>query len=343
MTVRLRHSIPRRRVAAPRVAAAAVSLLLMTMAACGSDGSDGAQPADDAAAFSYTDGRGETIALDALPKRIVASEQAAAGLIPYGIQPVGLWGAGAPEDSATLDGLDLGDAESVGQAYGEIDVEKVVSLKPDLIITGAYPGDFLGGLGASDAKVVTDLQKVAPMAAVSAEGTASESLDEYRKLAGLLGADVDGKQIDADRADYEQAVTDLKAAIKAKPDLEVLAVSPTNEFYVAITAEFPELRDYQDWGLKFIESDVAKTPGSGSFSPVSWENAGEFDPDLILLDERPHAYSLDKVKADYPTWSSIEAARDGHVVGWTTDATLNYASYTRQIRELTEAIGRTDS
>nr|WP_244633386.1 ABC transporter substrate-binding protein [Aeromicrobium sp. CFBP 8757] len=318
---------------------------MIVLAACGSSASEGSgrDAASGSPDFSYTDGRGETVALEDVPQRIVASEQAAAGLIPYGIHPVGVWGAGPLEDSFTLAGLDLKGAESVGQAYGEVDVEKVVGLEPDLIITGAYPGDFLGGLGAKDAKVVTDLQKVAPMAAVSATGTASESLVEYRKLAQLLGADVEGARIDADRADFEQAVSDLKSAIAAQPDVKVLAVSPTDEFYVAITDEFPELRDYRDWGLTFIESDVARTPGSGSFAPVSWENAGDFDPDLILLDQRPYAYGLDKIRSDYPTWSSIDAARDGRIVGWTTDATLNYASYAQQIRELATAIDGVDS
>ncbi|MFC5677263.1 ABC transporter substrate-binding protein [Aeromicrobium endophyticum] len=335
-------SLRSRRLALPAVA---TGLLMIALSACGSSASDdrSRDAASGSAAFSYTDGRGETVKLDEVPQRIVASEQAAAGLIPYGIHPVGVWGAGPLKDSFTLEGLDLKGAESVGQAYGKVDVEKVVGLKPDLIITGAYPGDFLGGLGAKDAKVVTDLQKVAPMAAVSATGTASESLIEYRKLAQLLGADVEGAQIDADRADFDKAVADLKAAIAAKPDVTVLAVSPAAEFFVAITDEFPELRDYQDWGLTFIESDVARTPGSGSFAPVSWENAGDFDPDLILLDQRPYAYSLDKIRSDYPTWSSIDAARDGRIVGWTTDATLNYASYAKQIRELAEAIEGVDS
>ncbi|WP_377450809.1 ABC transporter substrate-binding protein [Rhodococcoides fascians] len=40
--------------------------------------------------FSYVDGRGETVELDAVPSRIVASEQAAAALIPLGIRPIGI-------------------------------------------------------------------------------------------------------------------------------------------------------------------------------------------------------------------------------------------------------------
>lgn len=320
-------------------AASLAAVVTIALSACGSgETSEASADGDGEATFSYTDGRGKTVKLDQVPQRIVASEQAAAALIPYGIKPVGLWGAGAPKDSFTLEGLDLDGAKSVGQAYGKVDVEQVVLLKPDLIITGAYPGDYLGGLGAADAKVVTDLQKVAPMIAVSAEGTASESLEEYRKLAELLGAQVDRPAIADQRAAYEQAVTDLKAAIAAKPDLKVLAVSPTDQFYVALTDEFPELRDYQDWGLKFLTSDAPRTPGSGSFSPESWENAGSYDPDLILLDQRPQAYDLDKVKTEFPTWSSIDAAKAGRIVGWTTDATLNYQSYTRQIRELTKAI-----
>ena len=44
-----------------------------------------------AAQWSFVGGDGEAVALDETPVRIIASQDAAAGLIPLGIRPVGIY------------------------------------------------------------------------------------------------------------------------------------------------------------------------------------------------------------------------------------------------------------
>ncbi|PYE20163.1 iron complex transport system substrate-binding protein [Williamsia limnetica] len=340
------RSDPHERVRARRrrphqiVAAALTALAVVAVAACGTDANE---EAGGSAQFTYTDSRGAVVELDQVPTRIVASEQAAAALIPLGVTPVGVWGGSSFADSIPLEGLDLSGIESVGQAYGEINLEAVAALEPDLIVTGAYAGDALGGIGSSDSDIATRLGEVAPIVTVSAQQPSSKILDTYQNLARDLGADPNEGAIAQERAAYDAAVENLKAAIAAKPDLTAMAISPSDQFYIAINEEFPELLDYQEWGLTLISSPVARTENSGSFSPVSWESVGDYQPDLILLDTRSYSTPLATLERERPTWQFLEAARAGHVADWTTDATNNYTSYTAQITALTEAIQSIDT
>src|SRR5687767_8287671 len=100
-----------------------------------------------AAGWTYTDGSGKTVTLDAVPTRIIASQDAAAGLIPLGIRPVGIYADNPVVDAKALQGLDLSGITIVGETWGEIDIEKAAALEPDLIIAEYWPvsGEWSGG------------------------------------------------------------------------------------------------------------------------------------------------------------------------------------------------------
>lgn len=316
-----------------------LGVLVLSQTACAPASDPGAGASTAAGGgFHYTDARGDTVALDAVPDKIVMSEQAAAALIPYGIRPVGIWGSSTPDKSGVLAGLDLSGIESLGVTYGDVDVDKLASLEPDLVITGWYAGDYLGGLGAEDAEVSKQIENVAPMITVSAQKSASASLDDWRDLAQTLGADVDSGTVAEEKAAYDEAVSEAKAALAARPGTTAYAVAPSTQFYVAIPGEFAELIDYSDWGLDVRQSSVPRDDTSGSFSPVSWENAGDYASDLLLYDTRSWTTPLADVERDHPTVATLDAVAQGHVVDWTTDATFNYASYTKQITLLTDAV-----
>lgn len=321
----------------PRARAAAlIALAVLAVSACSSTDEDTSQSAQ----FSYTDSRTQVIELDRTPTRIVASEQAAAALIPLGIKPVGVWGSSGFADSIPLNGLDLAGIESIGQAYGDINIEAVAALEPDVIVTGSYAGGALGGIGAGTSELAAKLSALAPILTVSAQTPSSQILDDYHSLAVALGAAMDSATITAERAAFDTAVANFKSAIAAKPGLTAMAVSPSDQFYIAINDEFPELLDYQAWGLNLMSSTVARTSDSGSFAPVSWENVGDYQPDLILLDTRPYSTPRATLEQQRPTWQFLAAATSGNIADWTTDATNNFASYTTQITALTSAINR---
>ncbi|MBF4462598.1 ABC transporter substrate-binding protein [Rathayibacter sp. VKM Ac-2879] len=318
-----------------------LATIALAQTACSAETTpDAASSSASGAPFTYTDARGETVDLDTTPTKIVMSEQAAAALIPYGIRPVGVWGSSAPEASGVLAGLDLTGIETLGVTYGDVNVDKLVSLEPELVITGWYAGDYLGGLGATDAEVSTQIAAVAPMITVSAQKSASASLDDWRALAQKLGADVDSGSIADEKAGYDKAVAAFREATSKRPGVTAYAVAPSTLFYVAIPGEFAELLDYADWGLDVRKSSVAKDETSGSFSPVSWENAGDYQSDLLLYDTRAWTTPLAQVEAEHPTVGTLTAVAGGHVADWTTDATFNYASYTGQIERVTAALDK---
>ena len=104
---------------------AAVALLLTAMPAL--------------AEWTYADGGGKVVTLPEAPKRIVAHANVAAGLIPLGIRPVGIYADGPVKDDPSLRGLDLTGIEILGEAWGEIDIEKLAAAQPDIIIAEFWP------------------------------------------------------------------------------------------------------------------------------------------------------------------------------------------------------------
>ncbi|MGH2616788.1 MAG: hypothetical protein ACRDJC_16255, partial [Thermomicrobiales bacterium] len=99
--------------------------------------------------WTFTDDAGVTITRPQRPERIVAYLPLAASLWELGIRPVAVYGTtrrqdGSPEVYAGE--VDLDAAESLGETYGELDLEKLVALQPDLIVNDMWndPPDVWG-------------------------------------------------------------------------------------------------------------------------------------------------------------------------------------------------------
>ena len=118
-----------------------------------------------AQAWSYADGSGNTVTVDHVPTRIIASQDAAAGLIPLGIRPVGIYVDGPVKDDPSLRGLNLTGIEILGEAWGEIDIERLAAAKPDLIIAEYWPLEKAYS-GMKDGRIVA---KGAPRDVVTSE------------------------------------------------------------------------------------------------------------------------------------------------------------------------------
>lgn len=333
---RRRHHIP------PRHFLVAL-LCVGALAACSSDTNPAPDP-DSAAfpGFSYTGARGETVELDAVPRRIVVQESAASALIPFGIRPVGIWGASAPEESVALQGLDMSGIESLGQTFGEINVEKVAALDPDLIIAGYYPLEKqIGGLNPGDTTTVERLKQIAPIVTVNATNAASRFIEDFAALARKLGADENAPDVVEARRAFQDAVEDFKAAVAAKPGLTVTAVSASDQLYIANPPDFAEFIDLKEWGLDM--QVPAGVDDRGYFKTISWENAAsEATGDLLFFDTRPGNPTVEDIAAQHPTWSSIPAAKADAIAPWVTDSFTNYANYTKHLTTFTEAIEKAD-
>lgn len=290
-----------------------------------------------AQSWSYTGGDGQTVTLDAAPVRIIASQDAAAGLIPLGIRPVGIYADSAVSDAKALQGLDLTGIEIIGQAWGEVDIEKAAALEPDLIVAEFWPLETTWSGGAD---VVAALSPLAPITGPEQGASILTLIEDYEALAAGLGADSSAPEIAADKAAFETALADFKAAVAAKPDLTALAVwAGEDALYVAATEGSSELMDFTSWGLKLIDPEVAND--RGYWETLSWEQADKYQPDLILVDNRSAA-TMETALAQ-PTWTLMKAAEAGQVTDWPAFWLRNYGAYASELSKLTAAINAADA
>lgn len=290
-----------------------------------------------AQAWTYADGSGSTVTVDHLPTRIIASQDAAAGLIPLGIRPVGIYVDSAVAEAKALEGLDLTGIEIIGEAWGEVSVEKAAALKPDLIIGEWWPLDKTWSGGAD---VVAALKPLAPITGPIQGASIVTLIEDYEKLAASLGADLTAPQVAADKAAFEASRDKFKAAVAKKPDLSALAVwAGSDALYVAATAGSSELMDFASWGLKLIDPEIADD--RGYWETLSWENADKYQPDLILVDNRSKA-TMETAKSQ-ATWTTLRAAAAGQVTDWPAFWLRNYAAYAKELDKLTAAIDAADA
>lgn len=289
--------------------------------------------------WSFTDGSGETVTLDEVPTRIIASQDAAAGLIPLGIRPVGIYADGPIGEAKALQGLDLSGIEIIGQAWGEVDIEKAAALQPDVIIAEYWPvsKEWSGGNDLTGAE--SPLRALAPLTGVTVGASIVEIVESYETLASGLGADLGTPAIAAEKARFETARDAFEAANKAKPNLTAMAVWAGNDgLYVATPEGSSELSDFKAWGLNVIIPD--NVDEHGYFENLSWENADKYQTDLIMVDNRADATMATALAQ--PTWTTLKAAAADAVTVWPAYWLRNYGAYASELDKLTTAINAAD-
>jgi iron complex transport system substrate-binding protein len=289
-----------------------------------------------AAEWTYSDGSGQTVTLDHVPSRIIASQDAAAGLIPLGIRPVGIYADSPIAEAKALEGLDLTGIEIIGETWGELNIEKAAALKPDLIVGEWWP---LESVWSGGGDLNTAVKALAPLTGPTQGASILTLIEDYETLAASLGADLSAPSVAADKAAFEASLEKFKAAVAAKPNLTVLPVwAGTDALYVAATEGSSELMDFASWGLKLISPEVADD--RGYWETLSWEQADKYQPDLVIVDNRS-ATTIDTAKAQ-PMWTSIKAAEAGQVADWPAFWLRNYRAYAGALDKLTAAIEAAD-
>jgi iron complex transport system substrate-binding protein len=289
-----------------------------------------------AQAWTYVDGTGQTVTLDAVPQRIIASQDAAAGLIPLGIRPVGIYADSPVAEAKALQGLDLTGIEIIGTTWGEVDIERAAALAPDLVIAEWWPLDDTWSGGDT---VIDPLSALAPVTGPAQGDSILALIEDYEGLAASLGADQNVPAAAEAKAGFEASLDAFKQAVAAKPDLTALAVwAGADALYVAAPAGAAELLDFQSWGLNLIAPEVADD--RGYWETLSWEQADKYQPDLILVDNRSAA-TMETALAQ-PTWTLMRAAEAGAVTDWPAYWLRNYAAYASELDKLTTAINAAD-
>ncbi|MBJ3785253.1 ABC transporter substrate-binding protein [Devosia sediminis] len=288
--------------------------------------------------WSFVDGSGKTVSLDETPTRIVAHAIPAAALMSFGIRPVAIFSETPVEENKSLQGLDLTGIEIVGQAWGEIDIEKVAALEPDLIISEYWPVSktYWGGKPLNEADSV--LLQIAPVAGIVQAPSILTMIEEYEVLAGSLGADLAAEPVAAEKARFETALEAFKAAAAAKPNLTVMAVwAGVEDLEVAVPAMASELNDFVNWGLNVI---TPTDPEGEYWEILAWENADKYQPDLVIVDNR--SASVLAHAEEQPTWQTIKAVAAGQVGEWPAYWIRTYGAYASELDKLTASVEAAD-
>ncbi|MFI5909487.1 ABC transporter substrate-binding protein [Dactylosporangium sp. NPDC051541] len=309
---------------------------LGALAACGDDQSDSTGPAASGAAggpFAFTDDRGTAVNLPAAPKRIVAYVGTAAALHDFGVTSsfVGTFGPLKTTDGGKdplAGGLDPAKVESLGNAWGEFNIEKYAALRPELLITNMYEANQLWYVPDDSKDKILGL---APSLGVTVSRTSlAKVIQRYADLAKALGGDPT-----AGKAQFDTAAEAVKAAVKANGGLKVLAASASPDLlYVSDPKVYGELSHYQELGVEVIAPTAVS---GGYFENLSWENADKYKADVILLDNRAQALQP-KDLTSKPTWANLPAVKAGQIVPWQSEPRFSYTGCAGALDTLAKAL-----
>lgn len=272
-----------------------------------------------AADRNVTDDTGRNVAIPEAPQRIVVLHEPLLGLplMDLGVDIVGSYGRGDDGKFVTaVDFIDTvlgaGHAKPKGiGAVGQLDLEKLRALNPDLII-----GSEL------DADKAQQLSSVAPVYLQNVSTGKVHGFEVEEKLARLVGReDVFEKR----KAEYLERLAAVRKTLPPEPEHPTyLAVFLTDQLN-AIAGTTGAVQAIEDLGFKRLELEnkagVAGQGGSMFLVPLSAESFGRLNPDLLVLmnsymsaerDEAGTSAALDRI---VPGWKQfLKPAKEGRVL-----------------------------
>ncbi|WP_354400390.1 ABC transporter substrate-binding protein [Streptomyces sp. PvR018] len=245
--------------------------------------------------WRFSDDRGQLSTAPRRPERVLAYVQAGATLWGLGIRPQGIFGSdhdGPDPDRAKTGTLPLDEVAYVG-AGSALEVERLLSGRPDLVVAVSYGGGHVYGLAPETAKPLEERVPVVVID-VSQARTFEEIGDRFAELARSLGAE-HRADADADLDAARERLRTLAAGPAGAPRVVALSPAGPDQAHVARPGMWPELRVLTELGVHLVEP----APGPGA----NWSTLGRTEtfalrPDVILTDIRAHAAPLDELHGD---------------------------------------------
>ncbi|WP_245412424.1 ABC transporter substrate-binding protein [Notoacmeibacter ruber] len=272
-----------------------------------------------AAERTVTDDAGRQITIPDEPERIVVLHEALLGvpLADLGLVPVGSYGRG--DDGQSLMAVDfyrdvLGvrapstTPRGIGP-IGEIDLERLGALEPDLII----------GTDRDGSKIER-LSTIAPVYIQNASAGRVSGFQTQAELAELLGRQAIFEQR---RDAYLERARELRAtegSTSGRRDYLGLFLTDQLNAIGDVTGVAQAMSDLGYSRLALAPTDGGSGMGSSLFVPLSTEIVGRLDPDILLAmntyaggrDEDAVRSSLDRI---VPGWSRfLKPAIDGRIL-----------------------------
>jgi iron complex transport system substrate-binding protein len=243
---------------------------------------------------TYRDAAGREVTLEKFPQRIVVD------YLPYweyllalNISPAG---AGSAEHYRqtwdAFEGYDVAGVTDMGS--GELNLEKLVALSPDLVFIARPSG-------------VENLEKIAPL--IVMDGQLRQDwrygLREFGKILGLeRAAEAKIAEVNARLAADKNR---LGGVLKGKTVL-MLSVMGKGRYFSARRTDFYD----PETGLGFTAPAGYPEFGAG-YQQLSLETIGEMDPDIVFLAVFDEDHSSADELRNNPVWKNIRAAKNNQV------------------------------
>ncbi|MFH8786573.1 ABC transporter substrate-binding protein [Streptomyces roseoverticillatus] len=307
------------RAARGRTAAAlAGATALLTLTACGGNGSGGSEAAGGKGAGGRViEASNGKVTVPAGAKRIVSISYATGALLDLGVEPVG---TSAIDENNPMELLPSQTERakkitSIGSGI-ETNIEKVASLKPDLIV--------VEGAAAFDWNV-KKLEGIAPTLYFGIK-TPVDLLNAQEKIARAVGKEDVFTKL---KTDYRQKADQIKNTYKDKLKNVNWAVASSygNGEFIVDTRTSWVGRVLADAGAKF-----AKASDDGKEHEVTYSQEKTdvlSDADVILV---PRMFATGEVPKevkelqDKPSWKLLKASKDNHVLPVTYATTDRYGT-----------------
>ncbi|TDC08083.1 ABC transporter substrate-binding protein [Nonomuraea longispora] len=277
--------------------------------------------------WSFTDDRGKKLELDKPPARIVAQVGSAAALWDFGVRPIAVFGPHKLKNGAKdpqVGNVDITKVEGLGNVWDEFNVEKYISLQPELLVSSMY---VKGVLWYVPEKSKDTIEQVAPTAGVMQTGkSATDVIGTYEELATSLGAGMEG--VPEAKARMEAATEQLAQF----ENLRILLMSGgPDQMWVVNPPEYPDIVHLTAAGLDVVTP--SKVDEGGFFQTLSWENADTYDADVILYDTRTQSLKREEMLKK-PTFAKLPAVEAGQFYPWRAEVPFSYHGYAAFLEEL---------
>ncbi len=127
-----------------------------------------------------------------------------------------------------------------------------------------------------------------------------------------------------------------------RPVVQDLGLKNLDLSGIEIVGEEWGVADFIVWGMKVV---VPEKPDEGFeyWETLSWEtsNAGKYQADLLIVDERSYPANLGDAKKR-PTWSSVRAAAADATAVWPAYWVRSYGDYAMALDRLSDAVDLAD-
>lgn len=291
--------------------------------------------------WTFTDDRGIVIERETMPTRVVAYAPIAASLWDFGIEVVGVFGSIRREDGTPeihTGRMDLDAMVSLGETYGEINLEALAALQPELILSDMWPVLDVWGLTEDS---VAQVEALAPIGGIKfADQSVTVTIARIAELAEALGADLSAPEVAAARERFDTASEAVRAAADDKPGLTVLIAAAWEEnLYIANPPAWADLVYFSELGLDLV---VPEIPADELWETLSWEMANKYPADLVLNDARSGSLTFDQLGA-IPTWASHPAQQAGQIAEWHTEFVPSYEGFAGVLERLAETVESSDA